>query len=105
MIQNLNQADLNNILKSDNIVLFDFYSDCCAPCKVLASILPELEKEFSGLEIYKVNISEHEDFAMKMNIRSSPTVILFKNGEEAVRVLGLRNKDYYFNQIREFING
>lgn len=81
-------------LKSKIPVLVDFYSDYCPPCRVLEPIFKQLEEEFKGkIKFARVNVDENREIAVKYNIISIPTLILFKNGQEEKRIVGLRNKE------------
>ena len=83
-------------LKSKIPVLVDFYSSWCPPCKMLEPILEGLEAEegIKGkIKFVRVNVDENRELAAKYNIMSVPTLILFKNGKEEKRIVGLRSKE------------
>ena len=81
-------------------VLVDFYSDFCPPCRMLAPIFAELEKEFKGkIKFARVNVDKNRELAIKHNIMGVPTLILFKDGKEVGRVVGLRRKE----DLKEFL--
>ena len=83
----------NEVLQSTNPVLVDFWAEWCGPCKSLAPILDELAEEYQGrVRIGKVNIDEHQELAAQYGIRSIPTLLLFKEGQVAEQVVGLRSK-------------
>lgn len=85
-------AELN--LKSKIPVLVDFYSDYCPPCRILEPIFKQLEEEFKGIiKFARVNVDENRKIAAKYSVMSVPTLILFKNGKEEKRIVGLRNKE------------
>lgn len=89
------------VLKSEIPVLADFYSDSCVPCKRLSPILAEIEEEFSdSLKVVKININFDSALAEKYEVLSAPTLILFKNGNEAARLSGAVKKA----DILELIN-
>jgi thioredoxin 1 len=76
------------------IVLVDFFAEWCGPCRMLSPILEEMAKEFAGkAKIGKINIDEEEDIAMRFSVVSIPTMILFKDGKEYKRLVGLRDQD------------
>lgn len=96
----LNQEEYKEkVLNSKGTVFVDFYANWCGPCKMLAPILEEVQKEVQ-IPIYKVNIDECENIARSLGIMSIPTMIVFKNGEEQEKIIGLRQKQ----EIVELLN-
>ncbi len=77
------------VLGSEAPVLVDFYADWCAPCKYVAPLMDELAQAHQGaLLVVKVDTDQAPDLSQKLSIRSIPTVILFKDGEEVGRSVG-----------------
>lgn len=89
------------VLKSDKIVIIDFFATWCMPCQMLTPILAEIDKEEPELEIFKVNVDENQETAIRYDIVSVPTLIFFKDGKEVERQVGLIEKD----KLKEIING
>jgi len=82
------------VLENKIPVLVDFYSSWCPPCKMLAPIIEELAKELKGeIKVGKLNIDQAREIAGKYGVMSIPTLILFKNGKEEKRIVGLRSKE------------
>lgn len=81
------------ITKSDKPVLVDFWAVWCGPCQMMAPILHELEAEMPDLQIGKVNVDEQMDLARQFRVVSIPTLIIFKNGQEVQRMVGVTSKE------------
>ena len=85
----------------NKIVLVDFWASWCAPCRMMAPILNEMANELTGnLHVGKVNIEQYQSLAQKFRVRNIPTMILFKNGVEVNRFVGIKNKDFLLKQIQ-----
>lgn len=81
------------IKKSDKPVLVDFWAVWCGPCQMMAPILHELEAEMPDVQIGKVNVDEQMDLARQFRVVSIPTLIIFKNGQEVQRMVGVTSKE------------
>ncbi len=76
------------VLESDRPVLVDFWAPWCGPCRVIAPHLEELNEEQDNLRVVKLNVDDNQQTAAQYEVLSIPTLILFKNGQAAKRVIG-----------------
>lgn len=82
-----------DVLKSSEPVVVDFWAEWCGPCKMIAPALEEISEEMAGqVKITKINIDENQDAAMKYGVRSIPMLILFKDGEPMSTQIGAAPK-------------
>src|SRR5690606_31332698 len=85
-------------------VLVDFWAEWCGPCKQVAPILDEIAAEQAGkLRIAKLNVDENPDAARRFGVMSIPTMILFKDGVEAERLVGARGKGQILEALSPYM--
>jgi thioredoxin 1 len=96
--------DVNNfeeeVLKSDQPVLVDFWASWCGPCKAVSPVVEELAQEYAGrIKVGKVNVDENRELANRYRVMSIPTLAIFKNGDESQRSVGFQGKQ----QLARFV--
>jgi thioredoxin 1 len=82
----------DEVLKSDQQVLVDFWAEWCGPCHAIAPVLDQIAAERSGIKVVKLNIDEEPAIAQRYGVMSIPTLILFKDGEPAAAAVGAMPK-------------
>jgi len=88
---------------SDKPVLVDFWADWCGPCKMIAPILEEIAAEEEAITIAKLNVDECQDVAMRYEVMSIPTLLVFKDGQVAKRIVGARPKGALLEDLAEYL--
>lgn len=80
------------VLKSNQVVLVDFWATWCGPCRMLAPIVDEIATAHPEIKVCKVNVDEESALAMKYKTVSIPTLLVFKNGELVKQTIGVQSK-------------
>jgi thioredoxin 1 len=92
------------VIKAPGKVLVDFWAEWCGPCKMIAPILGEIAAEQSGkLQVAKLNVDDNPDTARRFGVMSIPTMIVFKDGQEAARIVGAKGKGQLLEDLRPFL--
>ena len=100
----INEGNFDEFVREYPIVIVDCYADWCAPCKIVEPIIEESAKNFSGKIVFgKLNVDENRGIAMRFNIMSIPTLLIFKDGRLIKRVIGALPKDKLILVFNELI--
>ena len=104
MAKDLNSANFNEIVKSDKLVLLDFWASWCGPCKMLSPVIDRIAQEYEGkINVGKVNVDDEGALASQFAIVSIPTVILFKDGKVVEKLIGVHSFDDYADMIDKLL--
>jgi thioredoxin 1 len=104
-IDALTDATFDEQVKSSEVpVLVDFWAEWCGPCKMISPVLEEIAEEQAGkVRIVKLNIDDNLDVTRRFDVMSIPTLILFKDGEPQVRLIGAKPKGQLLEEISAYL--
>ncbi len=89
------------VVNSDKPVFVDFWAAWCGPCRIISPLVEELAKEYEGkVDFVKVDVDQNRELASKYNIRSIPTLAIFRNGQVVAQAAGAASKE----SIRTYID-
>ena len=101
----INNLNLDNfeaeVIKSQELVVVDFWAEWCGPCKMLGPILEEIVSE-TEYKIRKVDVDRNSELSSQYKIRSIPTILIFKNGEKIDQLVGFKPKDELLQILSQY---
>lgn len=101
MLKEVMSAEFDS-LANTGVVLVDFFSTTCGPCKMLSFVLNDVEKTLGDqVTILKVNFDENKDLTAKYEVKGYPTIIILKDGVEVKRMQGLQQKPALIKALQE----
>jgi thioredoxin 1 len=103
----LTTSSFDEIVRASDVpVVVDFWAEWCGPCKMIAPILEELAAEHAGkIVVGKLNVDDNPELAMRYNVMSIPTLMVFQDGDVARRIVGAKPKHALLQELSEFLPG
>jgi len=100
----LNNKNFSSATKR-GVVLIDFWAAWCGPCKLIAPVLNEIAESRNDFKIGKVNVDQYQQLAQKHKVRNIPTLVIFKDGKEAGRIVGVKTKRAILKEVEDVMVG
>ncbi|WP_139491558.1 thioredoxin [Brevibacillus dissolubilis] len=104
-IENVSDKDFaSEVEQAQGAVLVDFWAPWCGPCKMIAPVLEDMDKEVgSKLKIVKINVDENPETAGRFGVMSIPTLIVFKDGQPVDKVVGFKPKEALMASVGQYL--
>ena len=100
----ITDATLESVLKTDKLVVIDFWAEWCGPCKMVGPIIDQLAEEYKeNVVVGKVDVDNNDDATSKYSIRNIPTTVFIKNGEIVDKVVGAGSKKVFVEKIEKYV--
>ena len=105
MATNFTKADFEKVVMEGNgIVLVDFWASWCGPCRMVGPIIEQLAEEYEGkVTVGKVNVDEESALASEFAVVSIPTIIIFKDGKQVEKLVGVRSFDDFCDVLDRYV--
>jgi thioredoxin 1 len=102
---NVGDSNFNQlVLKSDKLIIVDFWADWCGPCRMIAPVLKNIAKEYKGKVIVaKVDVDKNQAVSARYNIQNLPTTMFFKNGQPVDQLVGALPKEVFVNKVNQHL--
>ena len=104
MALEIKDATLEDVLKTDKLVVIDFWAEWCGPCKMVGPIMDQLADEYKEKAVIgKVDVDNNDDATSKYSIRNIPTTIFIKDGEVVDKIVGAGSKKSFVEKIEKHL--
>jgi len=105
MIVEVNDSNFEEVvLKSEKLVIIDFWAEWCGPCRMVDPIIKEISEEYAGRVLAaKVDVDSHPGISSKLGIRNIPTVMFFMDGEMVDKQVGAVPKSYFVSKLEPLL--
>lgn len=104
MALEITDASFGDVLKSDKLVVVDFWAEWCGPCRMVGPIVEELATEYEGKAVIgKVDVDSNDEITSKYGIRNIPTILFIKNGEVVDKHVGAAQKSALVEKINKLL--
>ena len=100
----ITDATLDEVLKTDKLVVIDFWAEWCGPCRMVSPIIEQLAEEYKDkVVIGKIDVDENNEATEKFGIRNIPTVLFIKNGQVVDKIIGAADKRFFVDKINALL--
>lgn len=104
MALQITDANIEEVLKTDQLVIIDFWAEWCGPCKMVGPIIDQIGEEYKEkVTVGKLDVDNNDDTTSKYGIRNIPTVLFIKNGEVVDKVVGAGPKNMFTDKIDKLL--
>ncbi len=103
-IRVLDPQSLEQLLRAPGVLVVDFWAEWCGPCRMLAPVMEQLAEKLDGkITVGKINVDDHGALGASYGVLSIPTLLVFKDGQEVERLVGLRPLDAIVESISAYL--
>lgn len=101
----LNEGNFEELVKRYPLIVIDFWSERCPPCRLIAPLIEELAKELSGKVVFgKLDVDRNPSTATRFGVMAIPTLLVFRNGEVVDRIVGAVPKEFILGRLRKCLD-